>query len=190
MKGSWVAVVALALGACVPDFAERGDAPVLLVVTQVEATAGGEGTGGAFLGSDVRDTKGGEFNDSVAVTLENVPKNGRGVDPGRFNDAIIESFEVKYFRTDGRNVEGVDVPYRITGGVTAFIPSGGTGEVAFTVVRHTAKEEPPLTQLADFGGSKLLTVTAQITLYGHTTGGKAVSATANLQITFGNFVKA
>jgi hypothetical protein len=186
-----VAVGGLAMAGCTPSFVTQDESQVILRVTRVEATAGGEGTGGIFLLSDVKDTSGGVFNDNVALTVESVPKNGNpGVDLGKFNDVIIERFQVQYVRSDGRNVEGVDVPYRISGDITQLVPAGGTGTVAFVVVRHAAKEEAPLVNLAVGDGAKILTVFAEMTLYGHTTNGKAVTVTGSMQITFGNFVKA
>lgn len=191
MKGLWVALATLAFGACVPDFAEQGDAPVLLRVTLVSATAGGEGTGGSFLLSDVRDTTGSFFNDNVQATVENIPKNGRFDETGsRFNDVILESYEVQYVRSDGRNTEGVDVPFRFTGPLNTVVLAGFTAPVSFVVVRHQAKREPPLLNMAGGGGSELLTVTANFTLYGHTTAGKAVSTTGRVMITFADFAGA
>lgn len=191
MKGSWVPVVALALGACVPDFAEQGDAPVVLRVNSVNATAGGEGEGGIFLLSDVRDTTGSIFNDNVEAVVENVPKNGGTTDTGsKFNDVILESYEVQYVRSDGRNTEGVEVPFRFTGPLSQIVPAGATAAVSFVVVRHQAKREPPLLNMAGSGGSELLTVFGNFTLYGHTTAGKAVSTTGRIMITFADFVGA
>ena len=188
MKGSWVLVVALALGACVPDFAERGDAPVILRVNAVTAGAGGEGEGGAFLLSDVRDTTGSFFNDDVEALVQNIPKNARvpTID-SNMNDVVLESYEVRYVRSDGRSTEGVDVPFRFTGAVNQIVPTGAVAAVSFIIVRHQAKREAPLLNMAGGGGSELLTVTAHFTLYGHTTAGKAVSAPGRIMITFADF---
>lgn len=181
----------LALAGCTPDFATQNDSNVILRVVKVEATAGGEGTGGAFLLSDVHDTNGGAFNDNATVTVENILKNGNVTDIGKFNDVLLERFEIRYIRSDGRNVEGVDVPYRITGDLSQQVPVNGNAGVAFIVVRHQAKEEPPLMNMTGgAGGAQVLTVFAEITLYGHTTSGKGVQVSASLQITFADFVKA
>ena len=181
---------ALALAGCTPDIATQNDSNVILRVVSVEATAGGEGTGGAFLLSDVHDTNGGNFNDNVVITVQNIPKNGNTTDLGRFNDVTLERFEVRYVRSDGRSVEGVDVPYRITGDLTILVPMNATAGVAFIVVRHQAKDEPPLVNMKGGGGAEVLTLFAEMTIYGHTTSGKAVQVTASMQITFADFVKA
>ena len=182
----------LALSGCTPDFVQQNESNVLLEVIQVEADAGGEGQGGAFLLSDVVDTKGGSFNDNVVITLRSVPKNQNpaSLPPGEFESVIIERYEIAYRRSDGHNLEGVDVPYRITGNITQNIPAGGEGDVAIIVVRHAAKDEPPLLNIANGGGQELLTVFADITLHGRTLSQKGVRARATLQITFGNFVRA
>jgi hypothetical protein len=183
----------LALAGCTPDFARENEANVVLVVTSVEATAGGEGEGGAFLLSDVIDTKGGNFNDNVVISLRSVPKNqspAGGLAPSEFESVNIERYEISYRRSDGRNEPGLDVPYRITGNITQFIPAGGEGEVAIIVVRHSQTDEPPLLNIANGGGAEILTAFADIVLHGHTISGKGVTARATLQITFGNFVKA
>lgn len=181
---------ALALASCTPDFVKQNDSSVIIRVRSVEATAGGEGQGGAFLLSDVHDTKGGNFNDNVSVTVENLPKNSNVAELGRFNDVLLEQYDIRYIRSDGRAVEGVDVPYRITGQLSALVLVNGTTAVAFVVVRHQAKDEPPLVNMKGNAGAQILTVFAHITLYGHTTSGKAVQTTATLSITFGDFVKA
>jgi hypothetical protein len=103
------------------------------------------------------------------------------------NDVVLESYEVHYVRSDGRSTEGVDVPVRFTGSVTQVVPSGSIIAVSFIIVRHQAKREAPLLNMAGSGGSELLTVTAHFTLYGHTTAGKAVSASGRLMITFADF---
>src|SRR5262249_35160281 len=168
-----VAALALGFASCTPDFATQDESQVILRVTNISATAGGEGAGGIFLLSDVLDTAGGVFNDNVAMTVESVPKNGNPATVlGKFNDTIIDRFQVQYVRSDGRNVEGVDVPYRISGELSILVPANGTADVGLVVVRHTAKEEPPLAQIGVGNGAQLLTVFAEITLYGHTTNDK------------------
>jgi hypothetical protein len=54
-------------------------------------------------------------------------------------------------------------------------------------VRHTAKREPPLRNMWDGGGLRLMTVIAQVTFYGHDQAGNDVTAVGNITITFGDF---
>ena len=108
---------------------------------------------------------------------------------------FLERYEIRYVRSDGRNTEGVDVPYRITGGMTGVIDALTAGSSAFTieVVRRQAKLEPPLRNLRGntpdtLGGSAIvITVFAEITVHGRTTAGQAVQATGRVQIDFGDF---
>jgi hypothetical protein len=187
VRGFIVVAGALALAGCTPDFATQNEAGVILRATTVSATAGGEGTGGAFLLSDVKDTTGSIFNDNVAITVENIAKNPTVSTNQTFSDVVLERFEVRYVRSDGRSVEGVDIPYRITGDLTVLVPVNSTASAAFIVVRHQAKAEPPLVNIKSGGGSQLLTCFAEMTLFGHTTSGKAVEVHASLQITFADF---
>ena len=53
---------------------------------------------------------------------------------------------MRYVRSDGRNQQGVDVPYDFDGALTFTAPaSGATGD--FTLVRVQAKLEAPLMAL-------------------------------------------
>jgi hypothetical protein len=117
----------------------------------------------------------------------------------------LERYEVRYFRSDGRDVEGVDVPFRITGplGNIRFHTAGpgGGGEVeqtvSITLVRHQAKLEPPLANLrggtlTDTGAFQLpngavLTTIAEVTIFGRTVQGEALKAVGNVQVTFADF---
>src|SRR5215470_3999672 len=125
-----VAVGALAMAGCTPGFVTQDESQVILRTTRVEATAGGQGTGGAFLMSDVTPV----FNDNVTVTVASVPKNGNtGIDLGKFNDVVLERFQVQYVRSDGRSVEGVDVPFRISGDLSVVVPVSQTATFSFVV---------------------------------------------------------
>jgi hypothetical protein len=186
----------LAFAACTPDYADDGRSPVMLRIIRVTAGAGGSGTGGAFLLSDVRDDEGnGVFNDDVILTVQNVPKNQNdGTVYTRLQDVVLERYEVRYIRSDGRDVEGVDVPFSISGDVTAVIPVEDPGvPVTFIVVRHQAKREPPLANIQAgganlSGGARAMTVFAKIIVYGRTIAGQAVKSNeATLEIGFGDF---
>ncbi len=69
--------------------------------------------------------------------------------PTTNNEVTINRYRVVYRRTDGRNTQGVDVPYAFDGGVTGTVPLGGTLTLAFELVRHVAKVEPPLVAAAE-----------------------------------------
>jgi hypothetical protein len=175
---------------CTADFATQNEADVILRIVKIVGLEGEEENEGDVLFSDVTPV----FNDNAEITFQAISKNPTLPDPGPFNDVFLERYEVRYIRTDGRNTEGVDVPYRFTGGMATLVPSGGDeAAAAIMVVRHQAKLEPPLRNLAfvtpttNGGGQGILTVVAEITFHGRTTSGKAVSTTGRLTISFADF---
>ncbi|NTU85440.1 MAG: hypothetical protein HGA45_39820 [Chloroflexales bacterium] len=58
---------------------------------------------------------------------------------------IVEQYRVRYFRTDGRDVEGVDVPFSFSGGITTAVDIGIGSDANVTIsvplVRGQAKQE-------------------------------------------------
>ena len=165
------------MAGCNADYTENSQAPVLLQITSVNESA--------QLDSDVRN---GEFStfvceDEVDVAVRVVLKNPNT--PGSVaSDVLLDSYEIKYIRSDGRGTEGVDVPYRITGPLAVLVESEGEATFALEVVRRQAKLDPPLTNIQQ---TTILTVTAQITLFGKTTSEKRVTTTGSLQIDFADF---
>jgi hypothetical protein len=181
-----------ALAGCTPGFGRANDAPVLLRVNSITGSTGGGGTaGGSGIGSvllsDVRTTEGGVFNDNATLTVESVFKNQNGPTLGPFSDVVIEQYRVRYLRTDALDREGVDVPYSFSGSVNILVPAGGETTIPILIVRHAAKLEPPLANLTGAGGFDLITTIAEITLFGHTTSGKAVDATGRIEVHFADF---
>jgi hypothetical protein len=170
-----------------------GSAPVALEVIGIQSARGGSATfvwsAGGLL-SDVK-TGSGWFDDYAQIALRIQEKNPdyapeKAVD---LNDVILESYTVHYFRSDGHAVAGLDVPYDIAGALSGVVvlSSHPTFFAVIEVVRHAAKNEPPLRTLVDGGGEDLIHVVAQITVYGRTVSGVKVSATGNMDITFGDF---
>jgi hypothetical protein len=117
----------------------------------------------------------------------------------------LESYQVRYTRSDGRNVEGVDVPHRITGpvGAVRFHTPTVTGEIEIqvpvVVVRQNAKREPPLVNLVGntsggqttgrIQGEGFLFTTAEITIFARqVTTGEGLQASGRLQVAFGDWV--
>jgi hypothetical protein len=190
-------LVALVLGCavlsfgCTADFAEQSEADVILRISKIVGLAGESEEEGDVLLSDVIPV----FNDNALITFQNIAKNPNVPNGGGiFNDVFLERYEVRFFRSDGRNTEGVDVPFRFTGAMATLVPvGGGTVQAAILLVRHTAKLEPPLRNLAfltpivNGGGQGILTVIAEMTFHGRTTSGKAVSTVGRLTITFADF---
>jgi hypothetical protein len=189
-------VLSLAVAGCGLGTATGDKAAVLMRIVNVEADAGGMNLGfTSTLQSDVLwidpqdPTKSSIFPDIGRLTIMVEPKNPdlALVSPG-YSDVVLERYEVVYKRTDGRNTEGVDVPFRITGPMAARAPVNATSLVTFEVVRHAAKLEPPLMNLAPGAGENMIiTCYAEITVHGRTISGQAVSDMKRLQITFANF---
>lgn len=90
---------------------------------------------------------------------------------------------MNFIRADGRNSQGVDVPYAFDSAFTTTV--SGDVEAGFTLVRHTAKLEAPLGALARNG--VIIDTIAEVTFYGHDQGGREVSAVGRIGVAFGNF---
>jgi hypothetical protein len=123
------------------------------------------------------------INDPGSATFQVQMKDLLGVGPSANNSITITQYHVKFTRTDGRNTEGVDVPFAFDGAVTATI--AGTGSVGFTLVRNQAKLEAPLAALAQ--GNIPITTIATVTFYGHDQVGREVSVAGSIEVTFANF---
>jgi hypothetical protein len=184
LAGAAAGLIGLTVTSCTPAYVTNSTAPVNLIVAAVN--------GGIPLQSNVRY---GENADPplnficadfvpVAVAVRN--RNPGAPAPNVPAAVLIRSYEVRYFRTDGRAVEGVDVPYRITGQISTAIDvrDSGTSDVQIEVVRNQAKLEPPLSTIFQ---TAVLTVTAEITLYGETIAGQAVTGSGRMQIDFADY---
>jgi hypothetical protein len=95
---------------------------------------------------------------------------------------------VSYTRSDGKNQEGIDVPYSFDGSMSSRVEIDTTTDVSFVIVRAVSKLEPPLVNLAKGRGEGELKVSARIDFYGHDTLGKTVKATGYLSIFFANYI--
>ena len=178
-KAIFVVLGALIMSGCTPDWAKQGDAPVVLLMTAIN--------GGNVLDSDMRISTGTVCPDIVALRLENHFKNPNVTNTGFRHDFTVERYEVHYFRSDGRNTEGVDVPYRISGNVAQEVIEESTATLQLEVVRRQAKLEPPLANLAG-ANPPVLTMFAEVTLHARTTTGQTTNpVSARLHIDFAQF---
>ena len=176
-------LAALGLAGCTADYAKVGNAPVQLIIAAISPNP---------MSSEIL-LGGGICPDFATLAVANRSKNPNVTVPQVPQAIIVNRYEVSYYRSDGRAQQGVDVPYSISGALTASFDAktSGTDEVTIEVVRRQAKLEPPLIQLrSDGGGGQALIVTmfAKITLYGQTIAGQSVSASANLQIDFADYI--
>ena len=178
-------VVALvAVSSACGEFTREGRAPVVLVVDHLIVGDDEQGT----LLSDVI-TKNSTLNDMAEVEMRLVLKDpgppGVTVGPSLLNAVTITRYRVEYRRSDGRNTQGVDVPYSFDSALTFNVPSDGSATGVFQLVRHAAKEEAPLKALAN--NLDIISTIAYVTFYGHDQAGNDVSATATIGVDFGNF---
>lgn len=177
-----VAGLALGLAGCTNDFAKNGTSDAVLLVAAIN--------GGAPLVSDVSDG-GTVVADNAVVVLAARSKNIRFNEVQYTRGFQIVRYEIRYYRSDGRNVEGVDVPYRIAGNINAPIDIGEDNlNLPVEVVRAQAKLEPPLRNLVGGGGALIMTCFAEITIYGQQLAtGDIAEAKGNLQIDFADYAE-
>jgi hypothetical protein len=181
-----VLVIGLALtsAACAGGQVRQGRSPMILVIDSLTATAGGSGTAGSTLQSDVF-TAGGVISDSGSVTFRLVPKDPIGAAPSEVNAVVIDRYRVEFRRSDGRRTPGEDVPFPFDSALTVRVPPLGPVSAGFEFVRHNAKREAPLAALRT-SLVKISTI-ADITFFGKDLAGNDVSATGSIGVTFGDF---
>jgi len=170
--------LALAMAGCSADYVEGDRSTVLLLVESIN--------GGAPVLSDVRGA--GDNPNTIVNCLAPVTVSVRTKNPQVAGTAVqdvrLTRYEVSYRRSDGRGVEGLDVPYTISGNMTITVPVGDTTTFSVDLVRHQAKLLPPLSNIT---GLQLVTMFADLTLNGATISGSNVSAQGTVQVTFADY---
>ena len=184
------------------DLARTGSGPSYLIMENVTGAAGSSGGSSTFTSSLLSDvqvlvdvTVGGVtvkqptlFNDLGRANIRAQMKNAvNPVTPSPLNSVTLTHYRVRYRRTDGRNTEGVDVPYGFDGATTVTIPIGATAQVNFDLVRHQAKLERPLITLVGGRGLIFLSTIADVTFYGRDQAGNELSITGSIDVQFGDF---
>jgi hypothetical protein len=183
------------MAGCVPDWARENETGIIMEIASIQpAEAGGT------LRSDVLP----DINDDAIVTVNVYRKNPSVTETSPLEHVRLESYSVRYFRTDGHSVEGLDVPHRITGalGAIRFHTPTSTGEIqldaVITLVRQQAKHESPLAQLVGVvpsitgslivPGQGIITTIAEVTVYARqVTTGEPLSATGTVEVQFADF---
>ncbi len=125
---------------------------------------GKEGSTTVF--SDV--SKGGIIvNDVGSIAISAVPLNPMQEESTYYQDVIVDQVDVEYSRTeDGRNVQGVDVPFSFSQKVNLLIEVGKSEDLGFVIVQHVAKLESPLIELRTWTNQeKVLKLEAKVTVY-------------------------
>jgi hypothetical protein len=193
----------LALGSCASELTRTGSSAAYVIIDSLLGASGAAPDQfGTPLLSDVvtlvRTQVNGTsvvaptyYNDLAQVQMRAALKNpGTTLNPTTPspNTAITFSrYHVDFRRTDGRNTQGVDVPFSFDGAATFTVPAGGEAQFAIEIVRNQAKLESPLVNLRQGGGAIIISTIAEITFYGRDQVGNEVVATGQMSVNFGDF---
>lgn len=172
----------LALTSC-SDAIRTGQSPSYLILQNLS----GGSPSSPVVKSDVLSDNGTIFQDNGTATIQVALKDPQASTPSDVNAITITQYHVEYTRTDGHNVQGVDVPFAFDSGVTQTIAAGSTGAVNFTLVRVQAKSEAPLQALGHGRGQEVISTIAIVTFYGHDQNGRDVSVTGNIEVDFADW---
>jgi hypothetical protein len=186
------ALTVVMLGAGCGEMAREGGASSYLIVNALSAASGAEPNEfSGTLQSDVVTVVDGFptiFNDIAEASFTMALKDPGGSElpttPTSNNFITINRYHVRFFRADGRNEPGVDVPYAFDGAFTLTVRNNETS-ASFTLVRHQAKGEAPLAALGR--NFLIISTIAEITFYGRDQTGREVSTIARIGVDFANF---
>jgi hypothetical protein len=182
------AAAALATGAC-SDKVLQGKGSSYLVIDQLAAASGAKlETFSTVLQSDVQ-TKGGVLEDLGRVTLHIAMKDATvttGTEPSANNMITVNRYHIDFVRSDGRNTQGVDVPYSVDGAVTGTVTTSQT-DLVFAIVPVQRKLEAPLLALRNLGGAVAIMTIANVTFYGYDQAGNAVAVTGSISVNFADW---
>jgi hypothetical protein len=196
-------IAAIAASVSCGDVVRQGRSPVYLVINQLSASSGGA-TAGVLAGTLQSDVLTNIttpspctvanpcptiFSDAgsvvLRISLRDIGTTTNPAVPSLNNEVTINRYHVAYRRADGRNTQGLDVPYAFDGAVTGTVPTAGTLTLGFEIVRHVAKQESPLVQLVT--SPTIISTIADVSFYGTDQVGNEVAVTGSILIDFGNF---
>lgn len=190
--GARVAVATALLGsASCGELTRQGTSPAYLVIGALEGASGADPTTfGTTVASDVitvKDDIPTFFSDPGKVTfslgLKDPGPAAAPETPSQNNFITVNRLHVRYIRSDGHNIEGVDIPYAFDDAFTVTV--SGSTTAGFTLVRNQAKQEAPLKALQV--NPIAVSTIAEVTFYGHDQTGREVSVSGNIGVTFANF---
>jgi hypothetical protein len=173
------------------ELTRQGTASSYLVISTLAAASGADpGQFGGDLESDVLtivDENATIYADVGQVTFALAMKDpgtpGSPTQPSTANAITVNRYRVRYIRSDGRNTQGVDVPYAFDGAFTVTVSD--TASTSFTLVRAQSKAEAPLAALAS--SLVIISTIAEVTFYGHDQTGREVIATGRIGVHFANW---
>ena len=146
------------------------------VVTNVKVTINGQDTYVATVYEDVGKVL-------LKMALKDV---GASSSPTSTNTITVTRYHVDFKRSDGRNTQGVDVPYSFDGGATGTFDANGAS-LSFILVRGQAKLEAPLKALRNNAGAIIISTIAEITFYGTDQNGNTVSVMGTISVNFADW---
>lgn len=158
-----------------------------LIMNDLAGAKSGSTTFTNVLRSDVSGKDGVIWEDNGRVVLTVALKDITSpTGPTTNNFITINRYHVTFRRSDGRNTQGVDVPYAFDGAITFTVTASQTTGV-FTLVRPQAKLEAPLRSLRGLGGALLISTLADVTFYGFDQTGTEVSVTGTMSVNFADW---
>jgi hypothetical protein len=174
---------------CGSETVRQGQASSYLVIENLEGASGAESSSifDHVLRSDVQ-TRGGVFEDNGRVRMSMAMKDVTNPNGPTSNNSItVNRYRVDFRRTDGRNAQGVDVPYAFDGAVTFTVNPGQSVAIPFTLVRVQSKLEAPLSALAQLGGGVVISTIADVTFFGRDQTGREVSVAGSISVNFADW---
>lgn len=175
MKILVLIIAALFLASCVAKENDSTSGSFLIIDSLTgNDLAGAAGSTTAFCdviteGTIVNDNAVAEVNAQIYNPLADA-------DISYYNNVVVDQIDVEFKRTDGRNVEGVDVPYRFTQPMNMLVVIDTPLEIPFVLIRHVAKLEAPLLALREVPSQTfVLQLVAKVTLHGKDLGGHRVA---------------
>lgn len=177
-------IAALALVSCVAKENDSTSASFLVINSLTGNDLEGN-AGSTTVFSDVVSSTGSIINDSGVVSVSaltyNPLEDSVEHDITYYMNVVVDQIDIEFMRTDGRNVEGVDVPYRFTQPVNMLVPVDEMMDIPFVLIRHVAKLEAPLFALREITSQGVvLQLVAKVTLHGKDLGGHRVAPVSGL----------
>ena len=180
----------MAMAGCHSALTE-GRSSVYLIIDSLEGGSGSDGQDAEFfhtLESDVATKTGSVYEDPGKVTLRIAFKDVTNPNaPTTNNHVTINRYRVEFRRSDGRNREGVDVPYAFDGASTFTVSEQATTG-GFVLVRVQSKLEAPLRTLRNVdGGGVVISTLADVTFYGRDQTGTEVTVKGTISVNFADW---
>ncbi len=126
------------------------------------------------------------YSDTAQVTVRNLPLNP-DAEASFYSDLKVIRYKVEFYREDGKNTPGVDIPYPVSGSIDVNVPVGETVNFFVVVVPQMAKLQPPLNRLVGGQSESIIKAIARITLYAEDINGNQVSAEGQIDVYFADF---